>query len=73
MSSYFRLTSGTTWHSAAMLNLLRGNVVEGELVGYTGSLVTSGALEGETGVSPGWIQNGSLSVTSDPERMKEWR
>ncbi len=48
-----RLTSGTTWHSAAMMNSTRGNVHEGELVDYTKQIVKSGKLEEETGVSAG--------------------
>ena len=30
-----KLTCGTTWHSAAMLNTLRGNIIEAQLVNHT--------------------------------------
>ena len=30
-----KLTAGTTWHSAAMLNTLRGNIIEAQLVNHT--------------------------------------
>ena len=66
-----RLTCGTTWHSAAMMNSLRGNVNEGKLVDYTKHLVSSGELEDETGVSPGWIKHGGLSVTKNEDNLKE--
>ena len=47
-----KLTSGTTWHSAAMINSLRGDVVDGLLAAHTKNLVTS-VLEEETGVEQG--------------------
>ena len=42
------MTSGTTWHSAAMLNTLRSSVTEAELVMYTKTLASQ-VLERETG------------------------
>ena len=48
-----KLTSGTTWHSAAMINSLRSNVVDGLLARHTKELVSE-VLEKETGVSPGF-------------------
>ena len=42
------MTSGTTWHSAAMLNTLRSSVTEAELVLYTKTLASQ-VLELETG------------------------
>ena len=56
-----------------MMNSLRGNVHEAKLVDYTKHLVTSGILEDETGVSPGWIKHGGLSITKDEERFKEFK
>ena len=35
-----KITCGTTWHSAAMLNTLRSNVVEAKLVNYTKMLAS---------------------------------
>ena len=72
ISICFRLTCGTTWHSAAMMNSLRGNVTEGKLVDHTKHLVTSGELEAETGVSPGWLKHGGLSITKDEDRFNEF-
>ena len=66
-----KLTSGTTWHSAAMINSLRGDVVDGLLAAHTKSLVAS-VLEEETGVSPGFKRHGGLTVTSNPEMMTQF-
>ena len=66
-----KLTSGTTWHSAAMINSLRGDVVDGLLARHTKTLVTS-VLEEETGVSPGFKRHGGLTVTSNPEMMTQF-
>ena len=72
-SFYTRLTCGTTWHSAAMMNSIRGNPHEAQLVDYTRSIMTSGILEAETGVSTGWKQHGGLSITKNPDRLKEFK
>ena len=66
-----KLTSGTTWHSAAMINSLRGDVVDGLLARHTKTLVSS-VLEEETGVSPGFKRHGGLTVTSNPEMMTQF-
>ena len=55
-----------------MMNSIRGNPHEAQLVDYTRALVSSGTLEDETGVSTGWKQHGGLSITKDPERLKEF-
>ena len=65
------LTSGTTWHSAAMINSLRGDVVDGLLAAHTKNLVTS-VLEEETGVSPGFKRHGGLTVTSEPQMITQF-
>ena len=67
-----KLTSGTTWHSAAMLNTLRSGVTEAELVMYTKRLVSE-VLEAETGQSTGFKQHGGLTVTGCPERMIQFQ
>ena len=43
------MTSGTTWHSAAMMNCISGSPHFNQLVKYTRDLVSSGILEEETG------------------------
>ena len=68
-----RLTCGTTWHSAAMMNSISGSTLWNGLVKYTRHLVSSGILEEETGVSPGWIQHGGLSITANDDRLKEFK
>ena len=67
-----RLTSGTTWHSAAMVFSARGDAHDAALTKYTKHLATD-VLEKETGVSPGFISHGGLSVTRDPQRLKEFQ
>ena len=69
--SFLRLTSGTTWHSAAMINVLRGDAHEAELALHTRRLINS--LEEETGTSPGYIKHGGLSVTKSEKTMDEFR
>ncbi len=56
-----------------MMNSIRGNVHEGELVHYTKHLVSSGELEAETGVSPGWKRHGGLSITNNEDQLKEFK
>ena len=67
-----KLTSGTTWHSAAMLNSLRAGVTEAELVMVTKRLASE-VLEAETGQSTGFKQHGGLTVTGSPERMIQFQ
>ena len=63
-----KLTCGTTWHSAAMLNTLRSNVVEARLTQYTKTLASE-VLEQETGQSTGYKRHGGLTVTGNPDMM----
>ena len=62
-----QLTSGTTWHSAAQVRALRSTRGLTELVKYSVSLYT--ALEAETGQATGWINKGSLSIATSPDRL----
>lgn len=55
-----RLTAGTTWHTAGLIWRLRPNDVEIQLLGTTRDLLMS--LEAETGIDPGWINNGGLFI-----------
>jgi glycine/D-amino acid oxidase-like deaminating enzyme len=66
-----KLTAGTTWHSAAMVNSLRFGIVEAKLVNHTKQLI--GQLEEETGVSPGYKVHGGLTVTTKPDHMDQFR
>jgi len=62
-----RLTSGTTWHSAAQVRALRSSKNLTDLIKYSVSLYSS--LEAETGQSTGWINKGSLSIATNQDRL----
>jgi 4-methylaminobutanoate oxidase (formaldehyde-forming) len=62
------LTSGTTWHSAAQVRALRSSRNLTDLIRYSISLYSS--LEAETGQATGWINKGSLSIASNPDRLE---
>ena len=55
-----KLTSGTTWHSAAQVRALRSTRNLTDLIRYSIDLYAN--LEVETGQSVGWINKGSLSI-----------
>ncbi|TDK44490.1 GcvT family protein [Antarcticimicrobium luteum] len=61
------LTSGTTWHSAAQVRALRHSRNLTRMIRYSVDLYSR--LEQETGQSVGWIQKGSLSIATTPDRM----
>lgn len=62
-----KLTSGTTWHSAAQVRALRDSKNLTRMIQYSVDLYSQ--LEKETGQSVGWIQKGSLSLATTPDRM----
>ena len=62
-----RLTSGTTWHSAAQVRLLRSSRNLTNLIRHSIALYQS--LEEETGQSVGWANTGSLSIACNPARQ----
>ncbi len=62
-----QLTSGTTWHSAAQVRALRSTQNLTNLIQYSISLYSQ--LEKETGQSVGWINKGSLSIATSPDRL----
>ncbi|MEL6278244.1 MAG: FAD-dependent oxidoreductase [Pseudomonadota bacterium] len=62
-----KLTSGTTWHSAAQVRALRSTRNLTELIRYSVSLYSQ--LEAETGQQTGWINKGSLSIAASADRM----
>jgi len=66
-----KLTSGTTWHSAAQVRALRSSRNLTDLIRY--SIDLYGQLEEETGQQVGWINKGSLSIATNPDRMTHIR
>ncbi|MDD9922376.1 MAG: FAD-dependent oxidoreductase [Boseongicola sp.] len=62
-----KLTSGTTWHSAAQVRALRHSRNLTRMIQYSVDLYSQ--LETETGQSVGWIQKGSLSIATNPDRL----
>lgn len=62
-----KLTSGTTWHSAAQVRALRHSRNLTRMIQYSVDLYSQ--LEQETGQSVGWIQEGSLSIATNPDRL----
>ena len=66
-----KLTSGTTWHSAAQVRQLRSTESLTKLVQNSVELYSS--LEEETGQATGWQQSGSLSIATNPDRLTHIR
>ena len=66
-----KLTSGTTWHSAAQVRALRHSRNLTRMIQYSVDLYSQ--LERETGQSVGWIQKGSLSIATTPGRLTHIR
>ena len=62
-----KLTSGTTWHSAAQVRALRSSKNLTDLISYSINLYSQ--LEKETGQNTGWICKGSLSIATNEERL----
>ncbi|WP_283646906.1 GcvT family protein [Marinovum algicola] len=66
-----QLTSGTTWHSAAQVRALRHSRNLTRMIQYSVDLYAQ--LEEETGQNVGWIQKGSLSIATNPDRLTHIR
>ncbi len=66
-----KLTSGTTWHSAAQVRQLRSSQSLTRLI--QDSVELYGSLEAETGQSTGWYRTGSLSIATNPDRLTHIR
>ncbi len=66
-----RLTSGTTWHSAAQVRALRSSRNLTRLIQHSIALYSE--LEAETGQATGWISKGSLSIATNPDRLTHIR
>lgn len=62
-----KLTSGTTWHSAAQVRALRHSHNLTRMIQYSVDLYSQ--LEQETGQNVGWIQKGSLSIATNQDRL----
>ncbi|MDC0167931.1 FAD-dependent oxidoreductase [bacterium] len=62
-----KLTSGTTWHSAAQVRALRSSKNLTDLISYSINLYSQ--LERETGQNAGWICKGSLSIATNKDRL----
>jgi len=65
------LTSGTTWHTAGLVWRLRPNDTEIQLLSHTHKVLSG--LEEETGVDPGWINNGGIFIASTKTRLDEYK
>ncbi|HEY2793436.1 MAG TPA: FAD-dependent oxidoreductase [Micromonosporaceae bacterium] len=67
-----QLTSGTTWHAAGLM-VTFGSTSETstEMRKYTRDLYSR--LEAETGLATGLKQCGFVQVTTDPDRLEEYR
>jgi glycine/D-amino acid oxidase-like deaminating enzyme len=65
------LTSGTTWHAAGLVGMLRGTETETRLSMYGSDLYKN--LEAETGLSTGFKECGSVSLAQCEERMDLYR
>jgi len=66
-----KLTAGTTWHTAGLVWSLRPNDTDTMLINELIQQVKR--LENETGVSPGWINNGGLFIANNKERLDEYK
>ena len=62
-----KISSGTTWHSAAQVRALRSSRNLTELIKYSIRLYKN--LEIEPGQSIGWINKGSLSIACNEDRL----
>ena len=62
-----KLSSGTTWHSAAQVRRLRSSASLTKIADNSAKLYAR--LESETGQATGWSRTGSLSVATHPDRL----
>ena len=63
------LTSGTTWHSAALVSPMRGTRGQTTMARYSGDLYES--LRDETGIETGMRRCGHLNVATSEARLEE--
>lgn len=55
-----KLTAGTTWHTCGLIWRLRPNDVDVQLLNNSRDMLV--ALQEETELDPGWIQNGGIFI-----------
>lgn len=67
-----QLTAGTTWHTAGLIWRLRPNDTDIQLLNHTRHLLQN-VLEAETGIHPGFTNNGGLFLANSRERLDEYR
>ncbi|XP_015921050.1 sarcosine dehydrogenase, mitochondrial [Parasteatoda tepidariorum] len=67
-----QLTAGTTWHTAGLIWRLRPSDTDIQILNYTRHLLND-VLEKETGVHPGWVNNGGLFIANSKERLNEYK
>lgn len=60
-------TIGTTWHTAGIVVNLRTTDLETNLISITRETLLR--LEKETGVNPGWINNGGMMIAPNKVRV----
>jgi heterotetrameric sarcosine oxidase gamma subunit len=65
------LSSGTTWHSAALLSQLRGTHAQTRMAKYSAQLYRR--LQEETGIDTGLRQNGHFNIACNADRLNELR
>jgi len=63
-----KLTSGTTWHTAGLVWCLRPSDTDIQLLKITKNVIDR--LEDETGINPGYINNGGLFLASSKVSSK---
>jgi len=63
------LTCGTTWHAAGLVPTLRASYNMSMLANYSASLYEQ--LEAQTGQATGFVRNGSLTIATNQERLRE--
>ena len=66
-----KLTSGTTWHSAAQVRQLRSSRDLTQMIIESSALYAR--LEAETGQATGWLKTGSLSIATNADRLTHIR
>lgn len=64
------LSAGSTWHAAGAVGQLRSSANITRLLRE--SVEVYSALEAETGLSTGWVQNGSLRLATTQDRRAEF-
>ncbi|MGE3702711.1 MAG: FAD-dependent oxidoreductase [Hyphomicrobiaceae bacterium] len=62
-----QISSGTTWHSAALVTPLRASSSGTQLAKYSASLYAG--LEAETGQATGWRECGHLNIAASKDRL----